>query len=283
MSTATPEQVLESIVTGINSGNLESLMPLYESEAAFATQPGSLAHGAPGVREALTGFISMKGRLDLEVTRVLEVGDLSLVIGVWSFNGTGPDGEPCGWRQGTRMSCVVRETVPGASSSTTRGEPTEQPSGERARPATQGPLRWSRIERGRSLRSVDPGRRRATLGLLALAFDAGPVGVLSPRPLLRSALTWSRGARRRPRRPALFGVFADACPPPHVPGPVRARARRRLPASVCCCSNGWNESRDQDDPAWRCRPERRERGPVRSSHLRGGCRAPCGGVRKDGS
>ena len=57
----TPEQVLESIVTGINSGDLESLMPLYESEAAFAAEPGSLAHGAPGVSEALTGFISMNG------------------------------------------------------------------------------------------------------------------------------------------------------------------------------------------------------------------------------
>jgi ketosteroid isomerase-like protein len=94
MSTATPEQVLESIVTGINSGNLDGLMTLYESEAAFATQPGSLAHGAPGVREALTAFISMKGKLNLEVTRVLEVGDLALVIGVWTFDGTGPDGEP---------------------------------------------------------------------------------------------------------------------------------------------------------------------------------------------
>ena len=50
MSTATPEQVLESIVAGINSGNLEGLMPLYERDAAFATQPGSLAPGAPGVR-----------------------------------------------------------------------------------------------------------------------------------------------------------------------------------------------------------------------------------------
>ena len=94
MSTATPEQVLQSIVIGINSGNLESLTPLYEAEAAFATQPGSLAHGGPGVREALSGFISMNGTLDLEVTRVLEVDDLALVIGVWSFDGTGPDGEP---------------------------------------------------------------------------------------------------------------------------------------------------------------------------------------------
>jgi len=94
VSTATPEQVLESIVTGINSGNLERLMPLYESDAAFATEPGSLAPGAPGVREALNGFISMNGKLDLEVTRVLEVDDLALVVGTWSFEGTGPDGEP---------------------------------------------------------------------------------------------------------------------------------------------------------------------------------------------
>ena len=94
MSTATPEQVLESIVTGINSGELDSLMPLYESAAAFVPQPGVLAHGAPGVSEALTGFISMNGELDLEVTRVLEVDDLALVVGVWSFEGTGPDGEP---------------------------------------------------------------------------------------------------------------------------------------------------------------------------------------------
>ena len=94
MSTATPEQVLESIVTGINSGDLDSLMPLYEAGAGFAAEPGNLAHGAPGVSQALTGFISMNGKLDLEVTRVLEADDLALVCGVWSFNGTGPDGEP---------------------------------------------------------------------------------------------------------------------------------------------------------------------------------------------
>ncbi len=92
--TATPEQVLATIVTGINSGDLDSLMPLYESEAAFATQPGSLAHGPSGIGQALGGFISMNGKLDLEVSRVLEVDDLALVIGVWSFDGTGPDGEP---------------------------------------------------------------------------------------------------------------------------------------------------------------------------------------------
>ena len=111
VSTATPEQVLESIVVGINSGDLERLMPLYEDEAAFAVQPGGLAHGAPGVREALSGFISMNGTLDLEMTRVLEVDDLALVIGVWSFDGTGPTGEPV--RLESRNADVLRRQTDG--------------------------------------------------------------------------------------------------------------------------------------------------------------------------
>ena len=111
MSTATPAQLLESIVTGVNSGNLEGLMPLYEREAAFASEPGSLAPGPAGISEALTGFISMKGKLDLEVTRVLEVDDLALVIGVWSFDGTGPDGEPV--RLAARNADVLRRQTDG--------------------------------------------------------------------------------------------------------------------------------------------------------------------------
>jgi ketosteroid isomerase-like protein len=69
------------------------LMALYEPEAGFATQPGSLAHGLPAIREALDHFVAMTGKLDLTVTRVLEVNDLALVIGVWSFTGTRPDGQ----------------------------------------------------------------------------------------------------------------------------------------------------------------------------------------------
>ena len=92
MSSETPEQVLKAIVDGINAGNLDVLLSLYESEAAFATQPGSLAHGLAGVRDSLAAFLAMKGTLDLKVTRVLEAGGLALVAGVWSFSGTGPDG-----------------------------------------------------------------------------------------------------------------------------------------------------------------------------------------------
>ena len=91
---ATPEQVLASVVDGINAGNLDALMALYEPHAAFAAQPGSLATGWSGVRASLAAFTAMNGTLDLQVTRVLQLDDLALVVGEWSFAGTGPDGEP---------------------------------------------------------------------------------------------------------------------------------------------------------------------------------------------
>jgi len=108
----TPEQVLQSIVDGINTGNLDALMPLYEPEAAFATQPGSLSHGLPGVRGALAGFIGMKGTLALNVTRVLEAGGLALVTTVWSFAGTGPDDEPV--KLAARSADVLRRQSDGS-------------------------------------------------------------------------------------------------------------------------------------------------------------------------
>jgi uncharacterized protein (TIGR02246 family) len=103
---------VRSRIDGINTGHLDALMPLYEPEAAFATQPGSLSHGLPGVREALAGFIAMKGKLDLKVTRVLEASDLALVTTVWSFTGTGPDGEPV--KLATKSADVLRRQADGS-------------------------------------------------------------------------------------------------------------------------------------------------------------------------
>ena len=90
----TPEEVLNSVTEGINSGNLDSLMTLYEPLACFASQPGKLAKTPEGIRESLRSFIDMNGKLDLSVQRVLEANDLALVITEWSFSGTSPDGKP---------------------------------------------------------------------------------------------------------------------------------------------------------------------------------------------
>jgi ketosteroid isomerase-like protein len=89
----TPEEVLNSVIDGINAGDLDSLMTLYEPLACFASQPGQLAKSPDGIRESLRGFIDMNGKLDLKVKRVLKASDLALVTSEWSFSGTGSDGK----------------------------------------------------------------------------------------------------------------------------------------------------------------------------------------------
>ena len=90
----TPGEVLNSVVEGINTGDLDSLMTLYEDDACFALQPGQLAKSPESVRQSLRSFIDLKGKLDLKVKRVLQASDLALVTTEWSFSGTGPDGKP---------------------------------------------------------------------------------------------------------------------------------------------------------------------------------------------
>jgi len=89
----TPEEVLNSVIDGINAGDLDSLMTLYEPLACFASQPGQVAKSPDGIRESLRGFIDMNGKLDLKVKRVLKASDLALVTSEWSFSGTGSDGK----------------------------------------------------------------------------------------------------------------------------------------------------------------------------------------------
>jgi ketosteroid isomerase-like protein len=89
----TPEEVLNSITEGINAGDLDSLMTLYEPLACLASQPGQLVKGPDGIRESLRSFIDMNGKLGLKVKRVLRASDLALVTTEWSFSGTGSDGK----------------------------------------------------------------------------------------------------------------------------------------------------------------------------------------------
>ena len=90
----TPEEVLSSITDGINTGDLESLMTLYEPKACFATEPGKLATSPDHIRNSLRKFIDMNGKLDLNVKRVLMASDLALVTSEWTCSGTGLDGKP---------------------------------------------------------------------------------------------------------------------------------------------------------------------------------------------
>jgi ketosteroid isomerase-like protein len=86
-----PEEVFNSVTEGINTGDLDLLMSLYEPNTCFASQPGRLAKSPIRIRECLRTFIDMRGKLDLRIKRVLQADNLALVTTEWSFSGAGSD------------------------------------------------------------------------------------------------------------------------------------------------------------------------------------------------
>ena len=87
-----PEQVIELFAASLNRGDVDAAITLYESEAAFAPQPGEEVVGLRAIRDALEQFAALKPRLRGEITKVLTAGDVALVQNRWQLEGIGPDG-----------------------------------------------------------------------------------------------------------------------------------------------------------------------------------------------
>ena len=90
----TPKELLSSYVEKFNLRNVSSLMNMYEPDACFVVQPTQVVTGIENIRQNLQSFIDMNGKLETKVTGVIQTSNLALVNTEWSFNGTGPDGNP---------------------------------------------------------------------------------------------------------------------------------------------------------------------------------------------
>jgi ketosteroid isomerase-like protein len=89
----TPKEFLISYVKKFNSGDISSLISLYETEACFVSQEGEVVKGIDNVRQRLQSFINMNGRIESKVIGVVQTNDIALVNTEWSFNGSGLDGK----------------------------------------------------------------------------------------------------------------------------------------------------------------------------------------------
>lgn len=88
----TPEDLLNSQVEEFNKGNTNFLMTLYEKDVCIASKPGQVVKDLEGIRRTLQDFIGKGAKLEARVKRVLQAGNLALLITEWSLNGTEPDG-----------------------------------------------------------------------------------------------------------------------------------------------------------------------------------------------
>jgi ketosteroid isomerase-like protein len=74
------------------AADLDELMTLYEPDAVLVPEPGQAISGHKSIRDALQGFLSLNGRFDLQVGKVLEAGDIAVLYSRWTLEGTGADG-----------------------------------------------------------------------------------------------------------------------------------------------------------------------------------------------
>jgi uncharacterized protein (TIGR02246 family) len=95
MTTAhSPADAVRLVSERISARDVDGALALYEPDAAFTPQPGQVVTGRDAIRTALEGFASLSPRLDGQVERVVESGEVALVLNRWRLEGTAPDGQP---------------------------------------------------------------------------------------------------------------------------------------------------------------------------------------------
>jgi uncharacterized protein (TIGR02246 family) len=106
MRPQTPEQVHLTWLDAINAGDIEAVLQLYEAESAIVSPNGELVGGLDAVREVTAGLLALDPHFELRVARVLECGDVALLLSPWTLVGTA-DGGPL-TLQGTTTDVVRR-------------------------------------------------------------------------------------------------------------------------------------------------------------------------------
>lgn len=94
MAVRNPEEMARHWQDAFNSGDVEAVLALYEPDAILIPQPGQVVTGREGIRQALGAFLAAKPRMALRATNIVKTGDIALIYGAWTMQGTGADGKP---------------------------------------------------------------------------------------------------------------------------------------------------------------------------------------------
>jgi uncharacterized protein (TIGR02246 family) len=92
MPARSPEELDQLFIDGMNAGDLEAVVALYEPDASLVSQPGQVVTGTVPIREALRGLLAMKPRFTAQAKPTIRTGDLALTGLRWTLQATGPDG-----------------------------------------------------------------------------------------------------------------------------------------------------------------------------------------------
>lgn len=86
-----PEDMATAFADAFNTRDLDKLLELFEPDAVLVPDGVTEARG-PALREALSGFLALNGPMKMTPVRTVVNGDVALVVGSWTLEGTTPNG-----------------------------------------------------------------------------------------------------------------------------------------------------------------------------------------------
>jgi uncharacterized protein (TIGR02246 family) len=106
-----PTDVIVRLGELLGAGDAAGALTLYEDDATFVVEPGTIAAGRHAIGRALDGLAAMRPLLRSDVEQVAYAGDLALVTNSWTLDGVTADGESV--HLAGRSSDVLRQTPDG--------------------------------------------------------------------------------------------------------------------------------------------------------------------------
>ena len=85
MPAKTPEEICRLFQRYMREGDIESLLSLYDPDAALLAQSGEVKRGE-GLREELNGLAVAKPQFDFNISQVIQTGDIALMHTDWKVS-----------------------------------------------------------------------------------------------------------------------------------------------------------------------------------------------------
>ena len=86
MKALSPSDIPSLFLKGLNSGDVDLVVSLYEPDGVVAAEPDKPITGRDAIREMLAGFLSQKPNFTLHDADVVECGDVALIQSRWTIS-----------------------------------------------------------------------------------------------------------------------------------------------------------------------------------------------------
>ncbi len=92
MPTDSPEALAATFTAAVNAGEVQSAVELWLEDAAIVRPDGQTARGRQAVGETLQTLVDGGVKIEIDLTRVFEAGDVATVLGTLTLKGVDSDG-----------------------------------------------------------------------------------------------------------------------------------------------------------------------------------------------